>query len=145
MKFENNILTKGKFIKTNEFFNSEIKEYSEIGIIDSKSISKHNVFEKKGFDGNKKIKGIKLNIIVKKNGFILDLTVTPANIHDTLGRLNVAENCIKKNPNIKILIANKGYRGTFYDYFSFEKNIKVDIDKQKSNGFFINGICWVVE
>ena len=41
-------------------------------IINYKSIPKHNVFEKKGFDGNKKIKGIKLNIVVDLSGFILE-------------------------------------------------------------------------
>jgi hypothetical protein len=36
-----------------------------------------------GFDGNKKIKGIKRHIVVDKNGFLLAVMVTVANVHDS--------------------------------------------------------------
>jgi hypothetical protein len=36
-----------------------------------------------GFDGNKKIKGIKRHIVVDKNGFLLAVMVTAANVHDS--------------------------------------------------------------
>ena len=114
-------------------------------IIDSKSIPTHNVFEKKGFDGNKKVKGVKLNIVVNKKGFILEATLTQANIHDTLGGLNVMEKCLKNNPNIKNIIADKGYRGTFYNYFSFQKNIQVSINGSIHSGFLIKDNRWIVE
>jgi transposase len=141
MKFEKNIETKAKFkniIKGNEMLSSTV-------IIDSKSIPTHNVFEKKGFDGNKKIKGVKLNIVVDLSGFILESTLTPANIHDTIGGLNVMDKCLNKYTNISTIIADKGYRGFFYNYFTNEKNIKVDINQNKTSGFLINSFRWIVE
>lgn len=35
----------------------------------------------KGFDGNKKVKGIKLHVIIDKNVFLVAIMVTVANIH----------------------------------------------------------------
>jgi len=35
-----------------------------------------------GFDGNKKLKGIKRHVVVNKNGFLIAIRVTVANIHD---------------------------------------------------------------
>ena len=34
-------------------------------------------------DGNKKVKGIKRHIVVDKNGFLLAIMVTVANVHDS--------------------------------------------------------------
>lgn len=35
-----------------------------------------------GFDGNKKVKGIKRHVVVDKNGFLLVVMVTVANVYD---------------------------------------------------------------
>jgi putative transposase len=36
-----------------------------------------------GVDGNKKVKGIKRHVVVDKNGFLIGVMVTVANIHDS--------------------------------------------------------------
>lgn len=36
-----------------------------------------------GYDGNKKIKGIKRHVVVDKNGFLMAIMVSVANVHDS--------------------------------------------------------------
>jgi len=76
---------------------------------------------------------------------ILESTVTSANIHDTFGGLAVMEECLNKNPNINNIVADKGYRGTFFNYFFLEKNIKVNINNDSHEGFLIKDSRWIVE
>ena len=92
----------------------------------------------KGIDGNKKIKGAKLNLVTTFDGFILDTSLTPTNIHDSFGGLNVASKVVKNHKSIKEIIADKGYRGTFYNYFLSEFDINVKIDKNKYFEFTIS-------
>lgn len=54
-----------------------------LGIADSQSVRWGNNRSLNGFDGNKKIKGIKRHIVVDKNGFLLAIMVTVTNIHDS--------------------------------------------------------------
>ncbi len=56
---------------------------ASLGIIDSQSVRWGNNRSLNGFDGNKKIKGIKRHIVVDKNGFLLAVMVTVANVHDS--------------------------------------------------------------
>lgn len=54
-----------------------------VGIIDSQSVKWGNNAALKGVDGNKKVKGIKRHVIVDKNGFLIAVMVTIANVHDS--------------------------------------------------------------
>lgn len=54
-----------------------------LGIIDSQSVKWGNNQFLNGVDSNKKVKGIKRHIIVDKNGFLIAVMVTIANIHDS--------------------------------------------------------------
>ena len=51
-------------------------------IIDSRSCPSAPTCFTRGFDGGKKIKGIKIHLAVDKYGFPLGITVSPANGHD---------------------------------------------------------------
>src|SRR4051794_34579281 len=55
----------------------------------------------RGFDGGKKIKGIKIHLAVDKYGFPLAITVSPANIHDSKGIVPVLHQ-----------LAGRGFKGT---------------------------------
>lgn len=44
-----------------------------LGIMDSQSVKWGNNLSLKGFDGNKKVKGIKRHVVVDKNGFLLSI------------------------------------------------------------------------
>jgi transposase len=53
------------------------------GIMDSQSVVSAPQKGDRGFDGNKKIKGLKRHILTGSLGFILAVVVTAANVHDT--------------------------------------------------------------
>ena len=54
-------------------------------IIDSRSCQSAPTCFTRGFDGGKKIKGIKVHLAVDKYGFPLAISVSPANRHDSKG------------------------------------------------------------
>jgi transposase len=62
----------------------DIPEPSAV-IIDSRSCHSAPTCFGRGFDGGKKIKGIKIHLAVDKYGFPLAINVSPANIHDSKG------------------------------------------------------------
>lgn len=53
-----------------------------VDIIDSQSTKWGNNHSLNGVDDNKEVKGVKRHIIVDKNGFLIAVMVTIANIHD---------------------------------------------------------------
>ena len=56
---------------------------ASLGIIDSQSVRWGNNKSLSGIDGNKKVKGIKRHVVVDKNGFLIAIMITVANIHDS--------------------------------------------------------------
>src|SRR3954468_21242790 len=70
-------------------------------IIDSRSCHSAPSCFGRGFDGGKKIKGIKIHLAVDKYGFPLAITVSPANIHDSKGIVPVLHQ-----------LAGRGFKGT---------------------------------
>ena len=56
-----------------------------VGIIDSQSVKWGNNQSLNGVDSNQKVKGVKRHIVVDKNGFLVVVMVTVANIHDSKG------------------------------------------------------------
>lgn len=59
------------------------KKEASIGAIDSQSVKWGNNKAPNDIDGNKKVKGIKRHVVVDKNGFLIAVLVTVANIHDS--------------------------------------------------------------
>lgn len=53
------------------------------GILDSQSVVSGPQAGERGFDGNKKIKGIKRHVLTCAFGFVLAVLVTAAHVHDT--------------------------------------------------------------
>jgi putative transposase len=53
------------------------------GILDSQSVVSGPQHGERGFDGNKKIKGVKRHVLTCSLGFVLAILVTAANVHDT--------------------------------------------------------------
>src|SRR5215211_1314145 len=70
-------------------------------IIDSRSCQSAPTCFGRGFDGGKKIKGIKVHLAVDKYGFALAITVSPANVHDSKGIVPVLHQ-----------LAGRGFKGT---------------------------------
>ena len=82
-----------------------------LGIMDSKSVRWGNNRSLNGFDGNKKIKGIKRHVLVDKNGFFLAIMVTVVNIHDSKAVDFLMRTLAYFLTPVKIILADGGYRG----------------------------------
>jgi len=68
------------------------EECPSLGLIDSRSVkTSHHVDGCRGIDGNKKIKGRKQHLVVDTLGIPLAIVVHKANIHDSVGALQVFE------------------------------------------------------
>jgi putative transposase len=55
------------------------------GIVDAQSVVSGPQKGERGFDGNKKVKGIKRHVLTCSFGFVLAVLVSAANLHDTHG------------------------------------------------------------
>lgn len=94
-------------------------------IIDSQSVKTGKVVpnKSKGYDGGKHIKGRKRHVIVDSMGLLVDVTVTPANTHDTKGAVKVLKKYKKRcgRGRVKKIVADKGYRGEMLGGFVRKK------------------------
>ena len=82
-----------------------------LGIMDSQSVRWGNNRSLNGYDGNKKVKGIKRHVIVDKNGFLLSVMVTVANIHDSKAVMLLMRVLKDTFCGVRHLLADGGYRG----------------------------------
>jgi hypothetical protein len=69
-------------------------------VIDSRSCRSAPSCFTRGFDGGKKIRGVKIQVAVDKHGIPLAIDVAPANTHDTKGIVPVLRQ-----------LAGQGFRG----------------------------------
>jgi transposase len=114
-------------------------------IIDSRSCRSAPTCFTRGFDGGKKIKGIKLHLAVDKYGFPLAINIAPANRHDGKGIVPVLHQ-----------LAGRGFKGTALGDLSYrgqrlsKAGEALGIIIQPSAGghggtFIPEGIRWIVE
>lgn len=108
-----------------------------LGIIDSQSIRWGNNRSLNGIDGNKKIKGIKRHVVVDKNGFLIAIMVTVANIHDSQAALLLMRILKSFLSSVKIILADGGYRGDLVaeikKKFGYLLKINLRTDKPKKS------------
>lgn len=117
-----------------------------IGAIDSASSRSALPRSQKGVDGNKKVKGVKRNIITDKDGDILEATATPANVHDSKSAYALVALLVTAYPWIKRIYADRGYRGRFIDEVKKDFGIDVEITHSNYSGKFVPAKKrWVVE
>src|SRR3954471_14304769 len=77
-------------------------------IVDSRSCQSAPTCFGRGFDGGKKIKGIKIHLAVDKYGFPLAINVSAANVHDSKGIVPVLHQ-----------LAGRGFKGTVLGDLSY--------------------------
>lgn len=117
-----------------------------IGIIDSQSSRSALPRSLKGIDGNKKVKGVKRNVITDKDGDILEATTTPANIHDSKLAYALVALLVVTYPWIRRIYADRGYRGDFITSAKHDFGIDVEITHSNYSGKFVPAKKrWVVE
>ena len=119
-----------------------------LGIMDSQSVKWGNNRSLNGFDGNKKVKGIKRHVVVDKNGFLLAIMVTVANVHDSKAAELVMRTLAYFLTPIKVILADGGYRGKVIEQvknrFGYLINVVMRSD-EKRTGFQPISKRWIIE
>lgn len=109
-----------------------------VAVVDAQSVRAASYPSPKGFDGNKKVKGIKRQIAVDKNRHLLDVKTTTANIHDSKGGLMLLALLAALHPAIKKILADRGYRGDLIELIRNALGINLEITLSgSSDGKFI--------
>lgn len=112
-----------------------------IGIIDSQSVKWGNNRSLNGIDGNKKVKGIKRHIVVDKNGFLIAVMVTIANIHDSKAAYLLMRVLKELCSGVKVILAD-GVILSVIAFFNFtvwllERGYEIECQALSSATFFI--------
>lgn len=120
--------------------------------IDSQSVKTSKAGGKRGFDGGKRVKGRKRHIVTDTTGLMIDVHVTPANVHDKTGAkplLRRVGEFFGSKSRVKKLYADGGYEGTpFKDWVKEVLGAKIEIAQnlaQKFKRFIPAAKRWVVE
>ena len=118
-----------------------------VGIIDSQSVKWGNNRSLNGIDGNKKVKGIKRHVVVDKNGFLIAVMVTIANVYDGKAAYLLMRVLKELCSGVKVILADGGYRGELIENIKskFGYIIKVVISSYKEQGFRPIHKRWIVE
>lgn len=100
-----------------------------------------------GVDGGKKVKGIKRQLAVDKNGFPLEIITTTANVHDARGGEELVASLLNVWNDITLIKADLGYRGMFKDCPLSEMNVTLECVKSNFGTSEFKPIRgrWVVE
>ena len=122
-------------------------------IIDSQSVKtgKMAANRTRGYDKGKQVKGRKRHVIVDSLGLLVDVMVTPANMHDTRGAVKVLKKYKSraKQPRVKKIVGDKGYRGEFlggYVRKAFKAVVEIGQNHtSKETGFVPDKKRWLVE
>ena len=115
--------------------------------LDAQSVKWGNRQSDNGFDANKKVKGIKRNIAVDRNGFILGRYVSSAGIHDSRLASPVCEQVSDAWPSVRKGLVDRGYRGELIENIKRDFNIDIEVcsTPNGTNGFTPKPLRWVVE
>lgn len=127
--------------------NNKRKRKTSFVIIDSQSIKNTDTAEEKGYDGGKKISGIKRHIAVDINGLPHAIHVTTANITDRKGAIAMFKLAKTNLSRVENVLVDGGYTGkTFEEEVKLIINATVEVAKRSElHKFAVIPKRWVVE
>lgn len=99
------------FVEAEGVYKSEKELEASLGIMDSESLKWGNNRGLNGYDGNRRVKIIKRHFIVDKNGFLIAVMVTVANIYDSKAEQLLMRLLKEVIFVIKLIVTDGGYRG----------------------------------
>lgn len=123
-------------------------QQASLGIMDSKSVNWGNNRALNGYDGNKKVKGVKRHEATDKNGFLLAVMVTVGNVHDSKAALLLVRVLKELLCGIRAILADGGYRGEVIEQVKQKYGYLLQIvmrSDDKKTGFTPVHKRWVAE
>lgn len=127
--------------------NSGRTEKSRFIIVDAQSVKNTDTAVEKGYDGGKKISGIKRHIAVDTQGLPHAIHVTTANVTDRCGALKAFELAADTLSEVEKVLADGGYSGkAFSDAVEETLGATVEVAKRSQlHTFAVIPKRWVVE
>lgn len=122
-------------------------KYPTNAVADSQSVKWGLIQSAKGYDGGKKVKGVKRHIIVDSNGLALEVNITHANVHDTKGIIPAICRLHCDWQGVDKIKTDLGYRGGLLKILPQTLGIKIECVKSNygSSEFVPIQGRWVVE
>jgi len=118
-------------------------------VVDSSSVKASPVTGPRGFDGAKKIDGIKRHILTDTTGLLLAVEVTAADTQDRTVLPRLLKNASASCPGIRKIWADKGYTGPATRELAEQTGIDIEIvsgsKPPPGSGFLVQPRRWVVE
>lgn len=99
------------------------------GIIDSQSLKSSEWNDERGIDGNKKVKGTKIQILVDVLGLLVKVRAHPANGHDGKFARILFDSTELDLEKLKHIWVDGGYQGDFQEWLLKEFGILVEVVK----------------
>ncbi len=127
--------------------NSGRKENISFIIIDAQSVKNTDTAESKGYDGGKKISGIKRHIAVDTQGLPHAIHITTANITDRQGAIEAFSLSNNSLSEVRTVLADGGYSGKPFA-ISVQKLLGCAVEIAKRNELHTFQLIpkrWVVE
>jgi transposase len=93
----------------------------------------------------KKIKGRKRHIVTDSNGYILEVAISSANMHDSKASLDLLIAAKKKNPYLQRFLADSAYGGNLQRSCFLKTGSLLSIVKRTDKAFSVIPKRWVVE
>ena len=115
--------------------------------MDAQSVKNTDTAEEKGYDGGKKVSGIKRHIGVDTQGLPHAIGITTANITDRKGALSIFEKSKQNLSKVENVLVDGGYTGKPFAEATF-KTLKATVEVAKRNELHTFEVIpkrWVVE
>jgi putative transposase len=105
------------------------------GVLDSQSVKATDRGGLHGYDGGKKVNGIKRQLLVDTLGIVLKVCVSPASVDDREGAMVLLSLLGRGLSRLWHVWADAGYRGAFVLWAKRVRGITVEITQRRDGGF----------
>ena len=116
-------------------------------VVDSSSVKASPVAGPRGFDGAKKVDGVKRHVLVDSGGVLVAAVVTAANVSDRAAFPTLLHKAKRIAPTISHVWVDKGYTGQTVTSAAARAGVTVDVvsGPKPGRGFIVQPRRWVVE